>query len=491
MQRVFVNAMIMMGNEEIREMECCVKMCQKSDKIQNPLGVEKVSTLLHRFALPSIVAMLVSSLYNIVDQFFIGRSVGALGNAATNICFPLSISCVAIALLFGIGGASAFNISMGKAQFVSAEKEKAVHFMGNALMMMLCCGIGLLLVTELFLEPLLLFFGSSQDILPYARVYTRIVALGFPLVIVAAGGGHLLRADGRPKLTMLCNLVGAVINTVLDALFVFGFHWGMAGAAAATVIGQAISGGMALYFLAHCKTVTLRLIHMRLRGVYVRYIMSLGAAPCSNQLAMMVVQIVMNKSLKYYGSMSVYGESVPIACVGIITKVNQVFMSFIIGISQGLQPIISFNYGAKQYLRVRSAYLRALCYGGILAVLAFLSFQLVPHQIISIFGDGSKEYFQFAESYFRIFLFFTFLNFLQPISSNFFTAIGKPKRGVFLSLTRQIIFLLPLLVILPLIMQIDGIMYAGPVADFMAAVASVIMVALEFRHSHYRKVVSE
>ncbi len=466
-------------------------MCQKSDQIQNPLGVEKVSTLLHRFALPSIVAMLVSSLYNIVDQFFIGRSVGALGNAATNICFPLSISCVAIALLFGIGGASAFNISMGKAQLIPAEKEKAVHFMGNALMMMLCCGVALLLITQLFLEPLLMFFGSSQDILPYARVYTRIVAFGFPLVIVATGGGHLLRADGRPKLTMLCNLVGAVINTVLDALFVFGFHWGMAGAAAATVIGQAISGGMALYFLAHCQTVTLRLVHMRLKGFHVRYIMSLGAAPCSNQLAMMVVQIVMNKSLKYYGSMSVYGESVPIACVGIITKVNQVFMSFIIGISQGLQPIISFNYGAKQYLRVKFAYLRALCYGGTLAVLAFLAFQLVPHQIISIFGNGSQEYFQFAESYFRIFLFFTFLNFLQPISSNFFTAIGKPKRGIFLSLTRQIIFLLPLLVILPLVMEIDGIMYAGPVADFMAAAASVIMVALEFRQTCYREVPSE
>lgn len=461
-------------------------MSQEPVKIQNPLGVEKVSTLLHRFALPSIVAMLVSSLYNIVDQFFIGRSVGELGNAATNICFPLSISCVAIALLFGIGGASAFNISMGKAQFVASEKEKAVHFMGNSVMMMISCGLVLLLITQLFLHPLLLFFGSSEEILPYADIYTRIVSIGFPFLIIASGGGHLLRADGRPKLTMLCNITGAVINTALDALFVFGFHWGMAGAATATVIGQVISGGMALYFLAHCKTVTLRLEHLRFRGDYVKRIMSLGAAPCSNQLSMMIVQIVLNKSLKYYGSLSVYGESVPIACVGIITKVNQVFMSFIIGISQGLQPIISFNYGAKQYLRVKSAYSRALCYGGTLAVISFLLFQFAPHQIISIFGDGSKEYFQFAENYFRIFLFFTFLNFLQPISSNFFTAIGKPKRGMFLSLTRQIIFLLPLLLLLPLLMGIDGIMYAGPVADFMAAAASVIMIGKEFYRKDYR-----
>ncbi|MCH5268494.1 MAG: MATE family efflux transporter [Lachnospiraceae bacterium] len=430
--------------------------------------------------------MLVGSLYNIVDQFFIGRSVGELGNAATNICFPLSISCVAIALLFGIGGASAFNISMGKGQTLPAEKKKAVYYMGNALFMMLACGLFLLVVSQLFLQPMLLFFGSSEEVLGYASVYTRIVSLGFPLFIVATGGGHLLRADGRPKLTMLCNIVGAVVNTVLDALFVFGFQMGMAGAALATVVGQVVSGGMAIFFLCHCRTVTLQWKHIRPIWGFIRRIIALGAAPCSNQLAMMVVQIVMNKSLKYYGSLSAYGESIPVACVGIITKVNQVFMSFIIGISQGLQPIISFNYGAGQYHRVKSAYKRALTYGGTLAFAAFLLFQCLPHQIISVFGEGSDEYFRFAEKYFHIFLFFTFLNFLQPISSNFFTAIGKPKRGILLSLTRQIFFLLPLLVIFPIIMGIEGIMYAGPVADFMAAGATVALIYQELHREEYR-----
>lgn len=214
--------------------------------------------------------------------------------------------------------------------------------------------------------------------------------------------------------------------------------------------------------------------------------MSLGTAPCSNQFAMMIVQIVMNKSLKYYGSLSVYGEAIPIACAGIITKVNQVFMSFIIGISQGLQPIVSFNYGAKKYGRVKEAYLRAITYGFGLALIAFLLFQFAPRQIISIFGDGSKEYYQFAIRYFHVYLFFTFLNFLQPISSNFFTAIGKPKGGVFLSLTRQIIFLLPLLLVFPYFMGIDGIMYAGPVADFMAAVVTGIMITRELTRPCYR-----
>ena len=449
--------------------------------ITNPLGVEKTGVLLRQFAIPSIIAMLVSSLYNIVDQFFIGRSVGELGNAATNISFPLSISCVAIALLFGIGGASAFNLHMGK-----GEKDKAVYFMGNAVVMLFGCGLFLFMITQIFLEPMLRFFGSPDNVLDYAKIYTRIVSIGFPFLILTTGGGHLIRADGRPKISMICNLTGALINTVLDAVFVFVCRWGMAGAAAATVIGQVVSACLAVWYLAHCKSVTLERQHLILQKDKVSMIAALGAAPCSNQIAMMVVQIVMNKSLKYYGSLSYYGESIPIACAGIITKVNQVFMSFIIGLSQGLQPIVSFNYGARQYERVKKGYFQAIGVAFGMALAAFCMFQFLPRQIISIFGNGSEEYYRFAVNYFRIFLFFTFANGIQPISSNFFTAIGKPKRGVFLSLTRQILFLLPLLLIFPLFMEIDGIMYAGPVADFLAAVVTVVMISRELRREEYK-----
>lgn len=210
--------------------------------------------------------------------------------------------------------------------------------------------------------------------------------------------------------------------------------------------------------------------------------MSLGAAPCFNQLAMMIVQIVMNKSLTYYGSRSIYGESVPLACAGIITKVNMIYMSVVIGLSQGLQPIVSFNYGAKKYDRVKKAYSLAMKYALIISIISFLAFQLIPKEIISLFGSGSDMYYKFAVEYFRIFLFFTFLNCFQPISSNFFTAIGKPKKGIFLSLTRQILFLLPLIIILPLFIGIDGIMYSGPIADFIAAGVSIGMVYFEFRN---------
>ncbi|WP_294405634.1 MATE family efflux transporter [uncultured Clostridium sp.] len=457
----------------------------KNTVIKNPLGEANINRLLKQFAVPSIIAMLVSSLYNIVDQFFIGRSVGELGNAATNISFPLSISCVAISLLFGIGGASAFNISMGMGEKVNEEKEKALFYMGNSITMLFGCGIILFLITQIFLTPLLLFFGSPENVLEHAKIYTRIVSFGFPFLIVATGGGHLIRADGRPKYTMICNLTGAAVNTVLDAVFVFGLNMGMAGAAYATIIGQFISGMMAIWFLSHCKTVKLRKKHLMLNMKYVERITSLGAAPCANQLAIMVVQIVMNKSLKYYGSLSVYGEAIPIACSGIITKINMVFFSFIIGISQGLQPIVSYNYGARQYERVKKAYILAVTYGVALSLIAFLLFHFAPRQIISVFGNGSEDYFQFAVQYFRVFLFFTFINFIQPITSNFYTAIGKPKGGVFLSLTRQIIFLLPLLIILPKIVGIDGIMYSGPIADLLAGIVAISMVIIEFKRKEY------
>ena len=443
----------------------------------NPLGVQPVNRLLSQFAIPSIISMLVGSLYNIVDQFFIGQRVGELGNAATNIAFPLSTSCLALALLIGIGGSSAFNLAMG-----SGHEKRAVNIMGNAVVLLAGSGLVLSIITLLFLKPLLLFFGSPKSVLPYAMEYTKITAFGFPFLLLSTGGGHLIRADGRPRITMLCNLVGAVLNTILDALFVFGLNLGMSGAALATIIGQIVSGALAIGYLMHGKTVTIHRENLRIKWENVTRIASLGMAPCSNQVAMMVVQIIMNQSLKHYGSHSIYGENIPIACAGIITKVNMIFMSFVIGLSQGVQPIASFNYGAGKKGRVKEAYIKAISIGAVLAVIAFLMFQFFPRQIISIFGDGSELYYQFAIRYFHVFLFFTFVNFMQPITSNFFTAIGKPKVGSFLALTRQILFLLPLILLFPLFLGIDGIMYAGPVADCLAAVVCFIMVYRELRN---------
>ena len=443
---------------------------------ENPLGSEPVSTLLRRFAVPSVIAMLVSALYNMVDQLFIGHSIGVLGNAATNVAFPLSMVCTSIGLLCGIGGAANFNLCMGR-----REPEHAKSYVGNAISMLAILGVILCVAVQLFLRPMMLLFGATPDVIDYACTYTRITSIGFPFLIVTIGGSNLIRADGSPKFSMLCNLVGAIVNTILDPLFIFVFHMGKAGAALATITGQILSFALVVFYLRGFKTLPLSLSDLKPNMACWARIAALGATPAFNQVAMMVVQIVMNNTLTYYGSNSVYGSDIPLACAGIISKVNMLFFSFVIGISQGLQPIVSFNFGAQKYDRVKDAYKKAVFAATAISIVAFLCFQLFPRQIIGIFGSGSEEYLHFAERYFRIFLFFTFLNGIQPVSSNFFTSIGAPKKGIFLSLTRQIIFLLPLLLIFPYLFGIDGVMYTAPIADLAAASVSIVMVVLEFK----------
>lgn len=448
----------------------------KTEEKINPLGHEPIGRLMMKFAVPSIVGMLVGALYNIVDQLFIGHAIGTLGNAATNIAFPFTTSCLALALLFGIGGASAFNLNLGK-----GEKESAPYYVGNAVTMLILCGIALMTVTLLFLEPLLTLFGSPAEVMPYAVEYVKVTALGFPFFLLGTGGGHLMRADGSPGMTMLSNIIGALINVVLDALFVLYFQWGMAGAAWATIMGQFASGVIVLLYLRKFKTAELKKKYFIPSVKYIGAIAAIGMASFFNQLAMMLVQIVLNNSLKHYGALSVYGEAIPIACAGIVMKVNQIFFSIIIGIAQGTQPIESFNYGAKNYKRVKEAYYLASIAGGMISVSSFFLFQFAPGWLLGLFGEGSPEYFEFGIKTFRVMLFFTWLNFLQPITSTFFTSIGKSIKGVFLSMTRQIIFLLPLILLLPRFWGIEGILLSGPVADLLAAITAVWMVFVEFK----------
>lgn len=443
---------------------------------ENPLGSEPVSSLLRRFAIPSVIAMLVSALYNMVDQLFIGHSIGVLGNAATNVAFPLSMVCTSIGLLCGIGGAANFNLCMGR-----KDPEHAKSYVGSAISMLAILGVILCVAVQLFLRPMMLLFGATPDVIDYACTYTRITSIGFPFLIVTIGGSNLIRADGSPKFSMLCNLVGAIVNTILDPLFIFVFHMGMAGAALATITGQILSFALVVFYLRGFKTLPLSLSDLKPNMACWARIAALGATPAFNQVAMMVVQIVMNNTLTHYGSNSVYGSDIPLACAGIISKVNMLFFSFVIGISQGLQPIVSFNFGAQKYDRVKDAYKKAVFAATAISIVAFLCFQFFPRQIIGIFGSGSEEYLHFAERYFRIFLFFTFLNGIQPVSSNFFTSIGAPKKGIFLSLTRQIIFLLPLLLIFPYLFGIDGVMYTAPITDLAAASVSIVMVVREFK----------
>lgn len=461
-------------------------MSSENIKQGNPLAEEKIGRLIARFAVPAIISMLVSSLYNIVDQIFIGQGVGMLGNAATNIAFPVSIICTATALLLGIGSASNYNLEAG-----AGRNDRAAEIAGNGLAMLVICGVVIGAVVLIFLNPLLHLFGVAKEILPYAQDYTGITAIGIPFLILTTGGNHLIRADRSPTYSMTCMLTGAILNTILDPLFIFVCHWGIKGAAAATVIGQVVSGLMVIYYFSKKRKMDLKRSMFVPKAGYLKMIVSLGMASCINQIAMAIVQITMNNTLRYYGAQSMYGSEIPLACVGVISKVNMVFMAIAIGISQGCQPIWGFNYGAHNYDRVREAYKKAFAICIVLGVVFFGCFQLFPRQIVSIFGSGSEAYFHFAERYFRIFMFVTFLNGIQPMSSAFFTSIGKSKLGIVVSMTRQIIFLLPLILIFPLFMGIDGVMYAGPIADGAAALVAIIFAEREMKTLQQGNVVLE
>ena len=442
----------------------------------NPLATERIGRLMAKFSIPAIISMLVSSLYNIVDQIFIGQGVGMLGNAATNIAFPVSIICTATALLLGIGSASNFNLEMG-----AGQEKKACQIAATGLSLLVICGVIISIIVGVFLNPLLELFGVTPDVLPYAQDYTGITAVGIPFLVLTTGGNHLIRADRSPTYSMMCMLTGAILNTILDPLFIFGCNWGIKGAAWATVIGQMVSGMMVIVYFWKVRNMELTLSMLRPKGDFIRAIASLGMASCINQVSMAVVQITMNNTLRHYGALSSYGTDIPLACVGVISKVNMVFMAICIGTSQGCQPIWGYNYGAGKYDRVRKAYGLAFRAALLTGIIFCLCFQIFPRSIVGIFGGGSEAYFHFAERYLRIYMLMTFINGIQPMSSGFFTSIGKAQLGIVVSLTRQVIFLLPLIIIFPILMGIDGVMYAGPIADAAAALVAIGYALRELR----------
>lgn len=449
----------------------------ESEKTQNPLGYAPIGSLLRKFAIPSIISMVVSALYNIVDQIFIGQGVGMLGNAATNVAFPTTTVTVALSLLVGIGGAANYNLALGRKQ-----EERAGKIAGTAFGSLILFGLFFCIVIRMFLEPVVLACGATEQTLDYSLSYIGITSLGFPFYMLTTGGNHLIRADGKPAYSMAAMLSGAVINTILDPLFIFVFHWGIRGAALATVMGQIFSALMVLFYLPKYHHGSLRFRDFIPNLRCFRDITALGSASCLNQLAITVVQILLNNILRHYGSLSPYGSDIPLAVSGIVMKVNMLFLSVVIGISQGAQPLISFNFGAEHYSRVKQSYLLAAKYASAIAFAGFLCFQIFPRQLVGLFGSGDALYQEFAVKFFRIYLFCTFFNGLQPVTSNFFTSIGKATKGIFLSMTRQIIFLVPLLILFSMIFGIEGVMFAGPISDAAAGITALLLVSGEFRN---------
>lgn len=443
---------------------------------RNPLEYESIGRLIAKYSVPAIISSLVSSIYNIVDQIFIGQSLGAAGNAATNVAFPLVLVMVAVSMTFGSGASSAFSLYLGE-----GEKSKASKIVGNSLFLTIVSGILLGIIALVFLRPLMVGFGGRGQVLEYAVEYTRIIAIGTPFALLGSGASQLIRADGSPRYAMAATLSGAVLNCILDPIFIFGLDMGMSGAAYATIIGQGVSAVMIVGYFFRFKSVKLKKKDFLLAGWSTKRMLSLGVAAGANQVAITIVQIVMNNTLGHYGELSQYGRDIPLACVGVISKVSVIFNSCVFGISQSTQPIIGFNYGSQNYPRVREAFKKAAVTVTVISVAAFLCFQIFPRQIISIFGKGDALYYEFALRYFHIFLFCTFINGVQILASNFFPSIGKGALGMIVSLSRQVFFLLPLIVIFPLIWGIDGVLWAGPIADGIAGILAIVLVRLEMR----------
>jgi len=427
----------------------------------NPLGEEKISKLLIKFSIPAIVGMLVSALYNIVDRIYIGNApeLGANGLAGITIGFPLMLIMLAIGVLFGIGGATLFSIRLGQKREVDAEKV-----LGNSFVLLVGSGIIYMILGQIFLVPLLKLFGASPTVLPYSIEYMRVIFFGSVFQIVSMGINHFIRADGSPKIAMMTMFIGAGINIILDPIFIFGFNMGMMGAALATIIAQGVSAiWVVLHFLSKHSKAKLQIKNLVLDSVIVKKIVSLGMPGFLLQLASSLLNTLLNRNLY------IYGGDIAVSGMGVINSIQTLMLMPIIGLNQGVQPIISFNFGAKKFDRVKEAIKLAITVATSIVVVGFIITRLFPEVLVSMFNRDAELLVFGTMAISSWFLMLPVVGF-QIIAANFFQAIGRSKSAMFLTLTRQIIFLIPAVIFFPQFWGVEGLLYAAPFADLLAAI---------------------
>lgn len=453
---------------------------------ENPLGTENIGRLLVRFSVPGIICMVVNALYNIVDQIFIGRGVGYLGNGATNVIMPMTVIALALSLMTGDGAAAYLSLKLG-----AKQPDKAARGVAGAAVVLVMGGVVISVVYHLFLKRLCLLFGATSETLPYALEYGRIISLGIPFSCLCSGLSGIIRADGSPKYSMAGLLTGSAINLICDPLFIFVFHWGIAGAAWATILGQFANAVMCLLYFRRLKTVTLKREYFIPRMKIIGRVWSMGISSFITQMSIVLVMAVSNNLLVKYGAMSRYGAEIPMTTMGITMKVNQIIMAVVIGLSTGAQPIFGYNYGAGNMGRVRKTLKITLITAEIVLCCAFLIFQLAPMAIVNIFGSESELYNEFAVMCLKRFLMLCCINGFQLVSGIFFQAIGKPVFSAVLSLSRQVVFLIPAMIIFPVFMGVEGILWAGPAADATAFLLSVTLLTVNLKKIRQAENVSE
>ena len=449
---------------------------KRMEQEENILGKEKIGKLIRKFSIPCIISMLVNSLYNIVDQIFIGQGVGYLGNGATNVVFPLVMICLAFSLMFGDGASAYLSLKLGE-----KKKKEAESGIGNGVLLSAIVSIIFCIVTLIFLPAFLKIFGCTDNLKEYAMAYGKIIAIGFPFSMIGTTLNSIIRADGSPKYSMVSMVSGAILNTILDPIFIFVFHKGVEGAALATVISQILTFILNVAYIKRFKSIKLSRESFKLKANVCKKVSTLGISSFITQMSIVCVMTAENNLLGKYGAESKFGAEIPITVLGIVMKISQILNSIIIGIAAGSQPIFGYNYGARKYDRVKQALKIVLGSSVVISTIAFILFQTIPDKLILIFGSGDENYMEFACLAFRTYLLLCICNGVQIPSGIFFQAIGKSTKSAILSLSRQIVILIPSMMILSHMFGIMGVLSAGPVADGLAFILAAIFLIKEVK----------
>ncbi len=445
------------------------------------LGKENINKLLISFAIPCVISMLINSVYNIVDQIFIGKGVGTLGNAATNVIFPLVIIFNAVAGLIGNGAAANLSLKLGE-----GKKEEGGKIVGSAVTVSIIFSIVLSIIAYFFLPKLVYMFGCTKNVYQYAIDYGRIIILGAPFMIIYSALSQLIRADGSPKYSMILLVVGAILNIILDPIFIFTFNMGVKGGAIATVIGQIVSFVMAILYLKKVKSVKLEKESFKVDKSITRTL-GLGLSSFITQSTVLALFVFMNNMMTKYGALTKYGADIPLSVYGVISKINSLYISTILGISIGAQPIIGFNYGAGNYERVKETLRKVLSINLVVGLIFNIIFYLFPKEIVSIFISNSDPnynlFLEFAVVICHSFLLVMGLNFLEMTTSIVVQSLGNVKKATMVSFIRQIILFIPIACFMAIYLHkgIYGVLNAGPIADVITFFIAIVIFYSEYR----------
>ena len=437
------------------------------------LGSGRIGKLLSEYAIPAIIAMTASSVYNMADSIFIGHGVGALAITGLTLTFPLMNLAAAFGSLVGVGASTIISVKLGQRDYESANRA-----LGNVLVLNVISGLSMTVICYPFLDPIFRFFGASDQALPYAREFMEVILLGNVVTHMYLGLNAVLRSAGHPKLSMYITLISVVINCILNPLFIFGFGWGIKGSAWATVISQVI---VLVWQIVHFRNPN-QFLHFR-KGIYrlkrelVGSMLAIGLSPFLMHLCACLIVILINRGLK------TYGNDMTIGAYGIVNRIIFLFGMIIMGLNQGMQPIAGYNYGARNFRRVTQVTKLTIYWGVGIATFGFLMCQLIPDYIVRLFTTDEELIRNSIEGLHIVFAVFPAVGF-QMVASNFFLSIGMSRIAIFLSLTRQALFMIPCLIVLPRFFGVTGVWFSLPAADFTAFVLTAFMLFRQFKRIH-------